>query len=79
MRTKSRPSFHVASLFICCVCMCVFVCVCELVLNFRIVLHFYYSVSAVSNRLKYLPVLILVVGKAVPLADINKVPLKYSP
>lgn len=43
------------------------------------VLHFYYSVSAMSNRLKYLPRLILVVGKAVPLADINKVPLKYSP
>lgn len=32
-----------------------------------------------SNQLKYLPGLILVVGKEVPLADINKVPLKYSP
>lgn len=42
------------------------------------VLPFYYSVCAISNRLKYLPRLILVVGKAVPLADINKVPLKYS-
>lgn len=47
--------------------------------NVRILLHFYYSVSAVSNQLKYLAGLILVVGKAVPLADINKVPLKYSP
>lgn len=54
--------------------------VCSMVseFNFRIVLHFYYSVSTMSNRLKYLPGLILVVGKAVPLADINKVPLKYS-
>lgn len=59
--------------------MCLFVCVCVKTCNFRVVLHFYYSVSAMSNGLKYLPGLILVVGKAVPLADINKVPLKYSP
>lgn len=53
--------------------------VCELMLIFRIVLRLYCSVSAVRSQLKYLPELILVVGKAVPLADINKVPLKYSP
>lgn len=47
--------------------------------KFSIVPPFYYSVSTMSNRRKYLPELILVVGKAVPLADINKVPLKYSP
>lgn len=73
MNEKEKlPVFHLVSLFVCW-------CVCGDVLNFRVVLHFYYSVSAMSNRLKYLPRLILVVGKAVPLADINKVPLKYSP
>lgn len=50
--------------------------VCEHVLSSRIVLI--YSVSAMSNLLKYLTGLILVVGKAVPLADKNKLPLKYS-
>lgn len=60
-------------------CLSSFVGVCEGVLNFSVLLHFYYSVSAMSNRLKYLARLILVVGKAVPLTDINKVSLKYSP
>lgn len=39
----------------------------------------YYSVNSVSNCLKYVVELILVVGKVVPLADINKAALKYSP
>lgn len=42
------------------------------------VIFFYHLICKTSNRLKYLAGLILVVGKAVPLADINKVLLKYS-
>lgn len=52
------------------------------VLNFRKLLENVILIipfNAMSNRLKYLPRLILVLGKAAPLADINKDPLKDSP
>lgn len=40
-------------------------------LIFREVIHFYYSVSALSNHLKYLPGLFLGAGRAAALPDIN--------
>lgn len=45
----------------------------------QITLGFYASVSGMNSPLKYLSGLILAVGKAVSLADRNKVPPKYSP